>query len=130
MADASKLIQVYIKIRDAKEALIKAQEAEVAALQAQLDTIEAHLLELCKETGQDGGKTEHGSFSRTVKTRYWTSDWDSMYQFIRDNDAPELLERRISQGNFKDFLAANPDKLPAGVNADSKYSITVRRATK
>lgn len=126
--DANKLVRVYIKIRDAKEALTKKYEDETANLDQQLDLVEQELLNICKNTGQDGGKTAHGSFTRTVKTRYWTSDWDRMYQFIKEHDAPELLERRIHQGNFKQFLQENPDKLPEGMNVDSRYSVTVRRA--
>lgn len=127
--NADKLVQVYIKIRDAKEMKAKQMEAELGALDEQLGAIEQELLELCKTTGQDGGKTQHGSFRRSIKTRYWTSDWDKMYQFIRDNDAPELLERRVAQTAFKEFLASNPDKMPEGMNVESRYSITVRRAS-
>lgn len=128
--DASQLVNVYIKIRDAKEMKKKQMEAEIADLDQQLDAVEQELLEICKTTGQDGGKTQYGSFTRAVKTRYWTSDWDSMYKFIREHDAPDLLERRISQGNFAQFIQENPDKMPAGVNIESKYSITVRRSSK
>lgn len=128
--DASQLVNVYIKIRDAKETRKKQMEAEIADLDQQLATIEQELLEICKATGQDGGKTQHGSFTRAIKTRYWTSDWDSMYKFIREHDAPDLLERRIAQGNFAQFIQENPDKMPAGVNIESKYSITVRRSSK
>jgi hypothetical protein len=128
--DASQLVNVYIKIRDAKETRKKQMEAEIADLDAQLAAVEQELLEICKTTGQDGGKTQHGSFTRAVKTRYWTSDWDSMYKFIREHDAPDLLERRIAQGNFAQFIQENPDKMPAGVNIESKYSITVRRSSK
>lgn len=130
MTDANKLVQVYIKIRDAKELKKKQMEEEIAALETQLDAVEQELLEICKSTGQDGGKTQFGTFTRSVKTRYWTSDWDSMYKFIREHDAPELLERRIHQGNFVEFIKENPDLMPAGVNVESKYSITVRRASK
>ena len=130
MSDASKLVQVYVKIRDARDLKKKQMEDEIAQLEEQLGIIEQELLEICKTTGQDGGKTQFGSFSRSVKTRYWTSDWDSMYKFIREHDAPELLERRIHQGNFSEFLQQNPDAMPAGVNVESKYSVTVRRATK
>jgi hypothetical protein len=126
--DANKLVQVYIKIRDAKAAKTKDMEAEIAALDEQLDLVEAELLSICKSTGQDGGKTQFGSFRRSVKTRYWTSDWDSMYRFIKEHDAPELLERRVSQTTFKEFLQANPDKLPEGMNVDSRYAVTVTRA--
>jgi hypothetical protein len=52
-----------------------------------------------------------------------------MYEFIREHDVPDLLERRIAQSNFKQFLEANPDLMPEGVNLESKYSITVRRAS-
>ena len=127
-ADANKLVQVYIKIRDAKEVERKEMEEEIGALEAQLEAVEQELLELCKTTGQDGGKTQFGSFTRSVKTRYWTSDWDSMYKFIREHDVPEVLERRIHQGNFVDMLKENPNIMPAGVNVESKYSITVRRS--
>ena len=130
MSDANKLVQVYIKIRDAKDIKKKQMEAEIAELEVQLDAVEQELLELCKATGQDGGKTTFGSFTRSVKTRYWTSDWDSMYKFIREHDAPDLLERRIAQSNFSQFIKENPDAMPAGVNVESKYSITVRRASK
>ena len=126
--DANQLVKVYIKIRDAKEKKQKQMDEEIAALDQQLDLVEQELLDICKTTGQDGGRTESGSFTRTVKTRYWTSDWDSMYRFVKEHDAPELLERRIHQGNFKDFLQSNPDKMPEGINVDARYSITVRRA--
>lgn len=128
MTDAHKLVQVYVKIRDAKAAKTKEMDEAIAVLDKQLEVIETELLELCKATGQDGGKTEHGSFRRSVKTRYWTSDWESMYQFIKEHDMPELLERRVSQTTLKEFLQENPDKLPKGMNVDSRYSITVTRA--
>lgn len=127
--DAEKLVKAYIKIRDAKDALVKAQEAEVAKLTEDMAVIEQELLELCKATGQDGGKTAFGTFTRTVKSRYWASNWEAMYKFIKDNDAPHLLERRISQTEIKEFLKANPDKLPEGLNVDSRYSVTVRRSS-
>lgn len=129
MADVSKLVATYIKIRDAKEALVVAQEAELKKLTDQMDIIQEALLDLCKTTGQEGGKTPHGSFTRTVKTRYWTSNWGSMYALIRKHDDPHLLEQRVHQGNFKTFLKEHPDELPEGMNVDSKYAITVRRAT-
>jgi hypothetical protein len=127
--DANQLVKVYIKIRDAKEIKRKQMEAEIAELETQLDAVEHELLEICKATGQDGGKTQFGSFTRSVKTRYWTSDWDSMYKFIREHDAPDLLERRIAQSNFAQFIQEFPELMPAGVNIESKYSITVRRSS-
>jgi hypothetical protein len=128
--DADRLVRVYIKIRDAKAQLKTEFDEAVGRLDEQMDVVETELLNLCKSTGQDGGRTDHGTFTRTVKTRYWTSDWQSMYEFIKDHNALELLEQRVSQGNMKKFLLDNPQELPAGLNVDSKYAITVRRPTK
>jgi hypothetical protein len=70
-----------------------------------------------------------GTVTRRTVTRYWTNDWESMYQFIKEQDAPFLLEQRIHNGNMRQFLEENPDTLPMGLNADTKYAITVRKPT-
>lgn len=128
--DANKLVAAYIKMRDSKTALTREFETKVSEIEEQMELVEQALLEICKSTGQDGGKTTHGSFTRTVKTRYWTNNWDAMYTFIKSHDAVQLLEQRIHQGNMKQFLQENPGTLPEGLNADSRYSITVRRSSK
>ena len=90
--------------------------------------INQQILEICKETGADSIKTKHGTAIRTIKSRYWTNDWERFYDFMFEHNVPELLERRIHQTNIKQFLEENPDLLPAGLNVDSAYSITVRRS--
>lgn len=125
--DADKLVKAYVKIRDAKDTLTREYEAKKAELDEALSAIETELLDLCKATSQEGGKTQYGTFSRTVKTRYWTSDWDSFYKVMMAHNAPQLLEQRIHQGNFKSFVEAHPDIMPEGVNIDRRYAITVRR---
>ena len=61
------------------------------------------------------------------KKRFWTSDWEAMSKFIVENEAVDLLEKRISQGNMRQFLEENPEQHPPGLNADNEYTITVRR---
>ena len=122
------LVTVYIKIRDARDAARKQADEIDADFDEQLDVINQQILEICKETGADSIKTKHGTAIRTVKSRYWTNDWERFYDFMFEHNVPELLERRIHQTNIKQFLEENPDLLPAGLNVDSAYSITVRRS--
>ena len=122
------LVSVFIKIRDARDAARREYEAKEAEYNEQLDTINQYLLEICKDTGADSIKTAHGTAIRSVKSRYWTSDWESFYKFMIEHNVPELLERRIQQTNIKQFLEENPDLLPAGLNVDREYAITVRRS--
>jgi hypothetical protein len=87
------------------------------------------LLKICNEQNLDSLRTAEGTVTRRVKSRYWTTDWEHMYKFIKENDAPFLLEQRIHNGNMKQFLEENPDRHPAGLQVDSKYAITVRKPT-
>jgi hypothetical protein len=126
---ADKLVPVYIKIRDAIREKEAAHKEEMSALKEQLESISQALLEVCEENGQDGFRTPEGTVTRRVTSRYWTSDWESMYKTIKEHDAPYLLEQRIHNGNMKQFLEENPDVLPAGLQADRKYTVQVRKPT-
>lgn len=125
---ADKLVAVYIKMRDKRAALLREYEEQDEAVKAQMEMVEAKLLDLCKTVGADSLKTQHGTVIRSVKTRYWTSDWNSMHKFIMENNMPELLEKRISQSTLKQLLDENPDMMPPGVNIDSRYAVTIRRS--
>ena len=122
------IVEVYIKIRDARDEERRKAEAIDADFEAQLEVLEQQMLEVCKTTGATSLKTPHGTVMRTVKSRYWTNDWEKFYQFMFDNHLPDLLEKRIHQTNMKQFLEENPDLLPLGLNVDSEHSITVRRS--
>lgn len=126
---ADKLVSIYRKIRtviDEKEA---AHKDEIGELKSQLDLVSGEILRICNEQNLDSLRTPMGTVTRRTVTRYWTNDWESMYRFIKEQDAPFLLEQRIHNGNMRQFLEENPDTLPMGLNADTKYAITVRKPT-
>ena len=126
---ADKLVAIYIKMRDKRAQLLKEYEEQDETVKEQMELVETELLSMCKSIGADSLKTQAGTVIRTVKTRYWTSDWNSMHKFIMEHNMPELLEKRIAQTNMATFLEENPDLLPPGLNVDSKYTISIRRKT-
>lgn len=125
---ADKLVRIFIKMRDKRNALRQEYEAADAKLAEQMDMINAELLKACEAVGANSLRTDAGTVMRSVKTRYWTGDWSAMHEFIVKNDALDLLERRIHQTNMKTFLQDHPDLIPPGLNADSEYVVTVRRS--
>ena len=125
---ANKLVKIYLKIRDARTELSKKFKAEDALLVERMDLVEKQLLEACNENDAKSINTAAGLVMRGVSTQYMTSDWDSMYKFIKDNDALGLLKQSLHQSNMKQFLDEYPDKFPPGMLVDSKYKITVRRS--
>jgi len=66
-------------------------------------------------------------FYRTIKRRYWTSDWASMYDFVMEHRVPEFFDKRLNQTNVKQFLEENPDLIPPGLNAETEYTVAVRK---
>ena len=125
--NAEKLTTVYLKIKDKRAELSADFKEKDAELVEQLDKVKRALLDYCEEQGVDSVRTSSGLFYRSAKTRYWTSDWSSMHEFILENEVPELLDKRVNQNNIKQYLEENPDKVPKGLNVDSEYIVSVRR---
>jgi len=123
-----RIVSAYIKMRDKRSEFLREYEEKDDAVKAQMEIVEAKLLDLFKTIGADSLKTQHGLVYRSVKTRYWTSDWQSMHKFIMEHNMPDLLERRVSQSTMKQLLEENPDLMPRGMNVDSKYAVTIRRS--
>lgn len=126
--NVDKLVSVFIKIRDAREEAKREWEEIDSEFVTKLDLINQELLSICKNTGADSIKTKDGTAIRTIKSKYWTNDWERFYDWMFEHNVPEVLERRIHQTNIKQFLAENPDMLPPGLNVDNAYHITVRRS--
>lgn len=126
---ADKLVIAYRKIRDVIDTKEAAHKDAITELKEQLDAVSAKLLDICNSQNLDSLRTPVGTVTRRTTTRYWTNDWEAMYRFIKEQDVPQLLEQRIHNGNMKQYLEENPDTLPVGLNADTKYAITVRKPT-
>jgi hypothetical protein len=118
---ADRLAKIYVKIREKRRELSKQDDA----LKEQLDAVASQLLEICKEQGATTIRTEHGTVSRRTTKNFWTSDWESFYKFIKDNDAFSLMFQRINNTNMAQYLEENPDVHPPGLNADVTQSIVI-----
>lgn len=122
------LVKAYINLRTAKDDLRRSYELQDKEMQDQMNMIQAEILDFCKNSGLDSLKTKYGTAMRSVKERYWCTDWDSFRNFVKENDAIELFEKRIHQTNMKQFMETNPELLPPGMNIEREYSITIRKA--
>lgn len=127
-ANLDKMTKAYIRIRDARAKLKSSYEEQDKALSEQAEVIKRALLDHCKEHGVDSVRTPSGLFYRSVKTRYWTSDWAAMHAFIMERALPEFLEKRLNQTAVKTYLEENPEDQPPALNIDSEYTLSVRKA--
>ena len=121
--DIERLMKADIKMRET----IASKEQEIKSIKEQRSEVQAILIEACRYLKSDSLKNKVGTLTRRVKKRYWTTDWPSMYRFIKDKGLIEFMEKRLYQTNIKEYIAENPDELPPGLQASSEYTVSVRK---
>ncbi len=128
--NTEELVEAYINLRTKREILLRNYEEQDKALKADMAQLEAAMLDVCNQINADSIKTSHGTVMRKLNERFFCQDWDNFYQFVLANEAPHLLERRIHQTNFKEFMKDHEGSgLPPGVNVMREYGVTVRKSS-
>ena len=122
-----RLVRVYRKISGAIQEVEAAAEAKVADLKAQRDAVADAMKRVMREANVTSMKTDHGTAILSTKLRYSSTDWDAFKTFVVENDALDLFEKRIAQGNMQTYLDANPGVVVPGLQANSELTISVRR---
>lgn len=63
------------------------------------------------------------------KRAYSSSDWDKTYDFLVANNCPEILQKRIHDGNMQHWIENHPnDELPPGVNVFTEHTLKVLKS--
>ena len=90
--------------------------------------LEQVMLGACNDINADSIRTGSGTIIKSLKETYTCGDWDNFKQFVVDNNALDLLQQRISQTNFKEFMSTRQEEgLPPGISTLREVSITVRK---
>jgi hypothetical protein len=121
-----KLMQADINMRES----IATLESQISEIKTKRAQVQEALNEACRTLNVTSIKTNAGTLTRKLKTRYWTSDWPEMYKFMKENDALELVEKRIQQSNIKQFIADNPELTPPGLQSTSEYTVSILKNRK
>tara|TARA_R110002012_G_scaffold11260_3_gene50955 strand:+ start:1654 stop:2058 length:405 start_codon:yes stop_codon:yes gene_type:complete len=124
------LVEAYLAIRNERDKLSREHDAKDKELSNDLAQIEQVLLNSCNEVGADSIRTGAGTVIKTTRENFVCSDWDNFKSYVKENDAIELLQQRIHQGNFKEFLSGREDEgLPPGISSMREFKVTVRKPT-
>tara|TARA_R110000868_G_scaffold47556_2_gene155767 strand:+ start:1776 stop:2177 length:402 start_codon:yes stop_codon:yes gene_type:complete len=127
-SNLEELVQTYLTIRTEREKILSAYETQDKAFKDELNVLEQSMLAICNDTNADSIKTQNGTVIRKMNERFYCNDWDNFKKFVLEHQAVELFERRIHQGNFKEFMSEHKDDgLPPGVNVMREFGITVRK---
>ena len=125
------LVNTYLTIRNERDMLAKQFDAKDRELKEDLAKLESVMLSRCNEINADSIRTPSGTVVKTWKENYVCGDWDNFKKYIVDNDAIELLQQRIHQSNFKEFIANREGEgLPPGISSMKEFNIVVRKPSK
>ena len=122
------IVKAYIAIRNKRDANAREFDAKDKELKAELAQLDQVMLNSCNEIDADSIKTNSGTIIKTMKENFVCSDWDNFKQYIVQEDAIDLLQQRIHQTNFKEFLSNRTDEgLPPGISSMKEFQIVVRK---
>tara|TARA_R100001460_G_scaffold80687_1_gene121648 strand:- start:643 stop:1050 length:408 start_codon:yes stop_codon:yes gene_type:complete len=122
----NKVIDTYLKLRGDKETVEAEAKEKVSKIKEQMSKIEAYIKEQADEQGVDSFKTGNGTAFLTTTDFAQVADWDATLEFIKDNEAYDLLEKRVSKKAVRGYIEEQKE-VPSGINYGTRIDVNVRR---
>lgn len=120
------VIRTYMKLRDQKAAIEAELKERVADLKGKMEKLEAYLKTQMDAQGLTSFKSDYGTAFLTTTDYANVADWDAVLNFIRENDAYDMLEKRVSKiavrGYIERFKA-----VPPGITYGTKLEVNIRK---
>lgn len=121
------LLKFFIALRDRRAERKAAYQADDEDDRNKQDKIEIEFLRRFNERGIDNVSARGvGTAYKSTRSSATVADWDGLLGHIQENDAWELLERRVNKTAVEQFKAVNDD-LPPGVNWAETQVVNFRR---
>lgn len=122
------VIKTYMALRNKRADLESEVKDQVQAIKEKMTKLESYLKVKMDEAGLTSFKSDHGTAFLTTTDYANVADWDEVVQFIKDNEAYDLFEKRVSKMAVRGYIEQNKT-VPPGVNYGTKLSVNIRKAT-
>jgi len=126
--DMNQLVTAHVNIRDKRKQLADEFNAADKELRQKQDRLEAAMLRFMQANGTESVRTDAGTVYQQETIKPAASDWQAFYDWIREHDAFDALEKRVKAGFIKEYMDDNNGATPPGVNVHREYVARVRRA--
>lgn len=128
MADITKIVSTYLKIRDHRAILKREYEEADAKFKHDQGRLEAVLMDFFNKSNVDSVKTPVGTVYRQEDIIPQGSDWGAFYEWVIQHNALDAFERRIKKAFIREYMENNNGEVPPGVSLFRSYDIRVRRS--
>lgn len=126
--DMEKVTGVYLKIRTKRSELKKAFEDQDNELKAKQEQLEAVMLKFLNDNKTESTRTKSGTVYRIEDVKPSATDWDAVYTFIGENNAWDMIQRRLKKEFITTYMEENDGALPPGVQIHREHVVRVRKA--
>ncbi len=120
------VIRTYMKLRDQKTAIEAKVKGDLTTLKGKMDKLEAYLKAQMDAQGLTSFKSDFGTAFLTTTDYANVEDWNKTLDFIRDNDAYDMLEKRVSKIAVRGYIEENK-AVPPGVTYGTKLEVNIRK---
>lgn len=127
LPDTEAVVRAYRKIRAERSANTKAYEARDLQLKTMLERLEGAMLAHLNATKSKSINTEEGTFYKQEDIMPSAADWPTIYRWIGENDAFEMLEKRLTKKVVKQYMDDNDGAAPPGINVQREWVVRVRK---
>lgn len=125
--DDLSLLKIFIGLRDRRAQRKAAYTDDDSGDKGKQDKIEVEFLKRFQERGIDNvAARDVGTAYRSTRASATVADWDIFLDHVKDNDAWEMLERRVNKTAVEQFKSVEGD-LPPGVNWSETQVVNFRR---
>jgi hypothetical protein len=120
------VIKAYMKLRAQRDAIEAETKEKLSLVKANMAKLEAWLMAKADEDGVTSFKTDHGTAFLTTTDFANVDDWDAVLDFIKREDAYDMLERRVSKTAVRAYIDTT-NEVPPGVRYGTKLDINIRK---
>jgi len=124
--NVGEVIRTYMKLRDQKAAIEGEVKERISGLKAKMEKLEAWIKAQADVQGVTSFKSEFGTAFLTTTDYANVTDWDAVLDFIRDNEAYDMLEKRVSKIAVRGYIESTK-AVPPGITYGTKLEVNIRK---
>lgn len=125
-ANIEDVVKGYVTLRDKKAALKKKHAEELVPYSEGMMKIEGWLMRDLQSRKVQSQKTAEGTAFIQKFTKATVRDRDAFLLHVKENDAWDLIENRVSKSVVEDHLENTGEVIP-GVHYEKTLGVRVRR---
>jgi len=126
--DINLRVEQYVKLRDKISEIKDRHKTELKPFNDMLEHLGGVLLQHLESTNQEASRCASGTVYRSLDESVSLADPEAFMDYITNNNAWELMDRRANKTAVKAFIEEHKS-LPPGVNYSSTFKVGVRRAS-